>query len=643
LIEIVNKIIWTSVVSLVIIILGGITLYLQPDKFEIVLSDGTIKAKYYSGVLRIYSGRYLAFKDEVRPYYWNGKGYIIMYKSSKCGFKYSNLSYSKDGDTTYVKQDICYVKGIQTRYFEITENKIKSSFEFKPFDNSTKTYFKWNFNSLDSIETKEVYLDKTNKESRAVMDFDIINDWEKEIENTVRVERFANGKLTIRTRIFKGYAFYDPEIILKEEENVTYTRSTETRCKDGVCSLVLYSGTRFVEEDNKWKRVENAKSLKDVWDVVYLENDTFHKIDIIDYNLSSITFDLSYDENSVNFSEYEHEIEEGKLKTKFKVIEILYDNVTEEFYENEIEYEVEVEESNKESFVYSGNPLDKKFKFGVSSITIKLQEPNTENLDDTWTNSGSTSSNFGSSLTLSFLGGAATSQRKLFITFNISSIPSSVNIIDSNLSLYMYQEGIDSGESYNSTACFYNTSWTELGLTWASTDDSKLILCGESYFLVEGPDPTPDAPNWINYAVTNIVNSSYNAGNINVSIVINATLISGDPLSFDDIDSRSKEYSADVTLRPFLNITYSEAPVAGPSLNCTIPNDWSATHVINLSKPCNLNISGYVGTMHFVGSGYWNLTTNISVSHFCFAKNVTRGNITWMGNSSARLNINGTC
>ena len=98
---------------------------------------------------------------------------------------------------------------------------------------------------------------------------------------------------------------------------------------------------------------------------------------------------------------------------------------------------------------------------------------------------------------------------------------------------------------------------------------------------------------------------------------------------------------------PFIFINGSISVAAPPpvvaGLNCTLPNDWSATHVINLSKPCNLNISGYVGTMHFVGSGYWNLTTNISVSHFCFAKNVTRGNITWMGNSSARLNINGTC
>ena len=67
-------------------------------------------------------------------------------------FKYSNLSYYKEGSVTYIKQDICFSRGINTRYFEITEYKIKSSFEFRPFDNSTRSYFKWNYNNLDGLE-----------------------------------------------------------------------------------------------------------------------------------------------------------------------------------------------------------------------------------------------------------------------------------------------------------------------------------------------------------------------------------------------------------------------------------------------------------------------------------------------------------
>ncbi len=54
----------------------------------------------------------------------------------------------------------------------------------------------------------------------------------------------------------------------------TYTSSIETNCNNGICSKVLYSGVRFVEEDKEWVRIEKAKSLKDKgFNVVFLEDD----------------------------------------------------------------------------------------------------------------------------------------------------------------------------------------------------------------------------------------------------------------------------------------------------------------------------------------------------------------------------------
>ena len=83
----------------------------------------------------------------------------------------------------------------------------------------------------------------------------------------------------------------------QEEINseVTRTASTQTVCNDnGKCTLTLYSGVRYAYEDEIWKEVEKARSLKDAWDVVYLEDDGDHKIDVLDYNYTSIALDFSF-------------------------------------------------------------------------------------------------------------------------------------------------------------------------------------------------------------------------------------------------------------------------------------------------------------------------------------------------------------
>jgi len=203
---------WIIISSLVLIALGSLTLIIQPQEFSIVLDDGQIKAKYSEGKLTAYNGRLIAFQDEIKIYYWNGKGYTSMYKAR--GVKFSNLSYYEDKDTTFLKQTIYYSKGNLTRHFEITEYRIKESFEWVPNDENLRVYFVWTYEKLDEWENKYVYLDRNKKETKAVMDFEITNNWENDLDNLVRVERFKNGKLKLRTRIFEGNAYFDPAIIL---------------------------------------------------------------------------------------------------------------------------------------------------------------------------------------------------------------------------------------------------------------------------------------------------------------------------------------------------------------------------------------------------------------------------------------------
>ena len=73
-------------------------------------------------------------------------------------------------------------------------------------------------------------------------------------------------------------------------------------CQNGKCTLSLYSGVRNVFEDGKWKRVEEARSLKDVWKKTYLEKDPDFDIEILHVNYTDIELNFSF--NASNWEQY---------------------------------------------------------------------------------------------------------------------------------------------------------------------------------------------------------------------------------------------------------------------------------------------------------------------------------------------------
>ena len=88
------------------------------------------------------------------------------------------------------------------------------------------------------------YLDFSNPKKN-------IYTWDSDQNDSVKM--FAEGKLTIKYRpdsenFTKQVRLFDPPISYES----TYTKSTETYCNDEICNKVIYSGTRFVEEDNQW-------------------------------------------------------------------------------------------------------------------------------------------------------------------------------------------------------------------------------------------------------------------------------------------------------------------------------------------------------------------------------------------------------
>lgn len=74
-----------------------------------------------------------------------------------------------------------------------------------------------------------------------------------------------------------------------------YTPSTETHCIEGHCNTTMYGATVFA--DDRGTKIQDAASLKDIWNgtalyMEYLEIDPDYSVEIIDFNYTSVTFQI---------------------------------------------------------------------------------------------------------------------------------------------------------------------------------------------------------------------------------------------------------------------------------------------------------------------------------------------------------------
>lgn len=377
----------------------------------------------------------------------------------------------------------------------------------------------------------------------------------------------------------EGYSVYS------ETQNITRTASTETICyEDGTCNLVLYSGARFAYEDDTWKKVEEARSLKNAWKLVYIEDDSAFIFEDLDYNYTDIWGNLRFDGNWEDYPDFCTKTS-GDVKCKFKLKEKYqeWNNLTEDYNEIEIEHEYEWEyedgivTSDKREFKIEVNPLSRSFSFGGNSTTIQLQDADTENLDDvTLGEGGGGDENYGlyTSAGIKTLSG---SNSRAYFKFNISSIPVGQQIDEAILYLYN-QYGEDGGAVDVGIYHVYNQTWVEgngsfpapdcypdknpcnYGIVWLDQpcginfDNADTTggcnLTAEEIESIDGGNYNQ----WYNFTVTNGISTDYVNNNPNSSFVIKYVT---EGQTGKEFYLWTKEH---VTLTPYLNITYSVAP-----------------------------------------------------------------------------------
>ncbi len=357
--------------------------------------------------------------------------------------------------------------------------------------------------------------------------------WDRGKVNKIKLVGYKEPTQTVKWSFDVGDKVnIDPVWYGEDGRVVSYTSTTDTVCADGICTKTLYSGVRNAYEDDQWKRIENAKSLKGYFKKIYLNNDSNYKIEIDDFNYTCIK----------------------KLKIKSGVS----GNIP--FKLNDIEYispymeegvEIELED------ICIDNILSYNFTLGESSTTIQLLDNETENLAD-----------------LSFDDGTSSGFQ---MKWNITSVPEGQTIDDSVLCTRVIS--IFSGGPDDDVRV-----WRINDQGW---DESSNAATLESQSLTNQIDETFSSiasGTFFCVNVTEMIKTDYNLGNDNASIrledvdnLVGTIDTTGDGnlvfgivggIRFEFI---SREYVDFPELRPYLNITYSELVPSVYSLNITDP------------------------------------------------------------------------
>lgn len=158
-------------------------------------------------------------------------------------------------------------------------------------------------------------------------------------------------------------------------------------------------------------------------------------------------------------------------------------------------------------------------------------------------------------------------QRRTLIQFDLSSIPSGVEITSATLKLYYatYSCSVVTGQSPGGrTYWAYQATqpWTENGITWSKYDGTNswttaggdYTETGGAYLIMPSSMPT-----WVEFDVATIVEAWVEESQPNYGFLIKDA---DETLTVDDwvwASFRSSEYSTQADRNPILEITYTES------------------------------------------------------------------------------------
>ncbi len=339
-----------------------------------------------------------------------------------------------------------------------------------------------------------------------------------------------------------------------EKKIVTYTRSTKTNCGNNKCWTALYSGTKHVYEDDKWKKVEDARSLKGQgFEVVFIERDVEFPIEVMDFNYTSITIKVNPNgkknfKNNAPIRIWERNSTNSSLHYK-KTHKKIKDE------------QISVESLNKKEVRTYDFGMNSILEFGYNSTTIQLQDANTENLED---------------ITISY-GSFPNFKYGIMVKFNMSSIPSMSNIDASSFNVYLFNS---IGGLTDTDLNIYRVA----SQTWTEDDNTaSLNTAWGTKTNVDNSQTISNDIEWKSFNVTTQVTNEWDASNTNITIGLEdpdnvITSVQGnDPgtttfVGIGIVDNLVQFYSKEhgtIATRPYLNITYTP-PECSDNADCAL-------------------------------------------------------------------------
>jgi len=240
------------------------------------------------------------------------------------------------------------------------------------------------------------------------------------------------------------------------------------------------------------------------------------------------------------------------------------------------------------------------FIYQIGSITIQLQDANTENLDDAFVNLGSPNTNYGTEDEFNgvWAEDPGYTEYWFYLKFNFSDIPDDATIQSAEFLAY-----IDNCEGVGGTHILSraDSDWDEGTLTW----NNKPSIIEDLTLATQDTDDT-----WTNHSISNTtIQNILSDKNITLVMWVNATHQGG-------CYYRSKEH-ATASTRPYLNITYTSA---FPNILIVYPQNNS-----NHTSP-NVNINYTVSDLDLQACWYSNDTMTLNTTITC-GENIT--SITW--------------
>ena len=359
----------------------------------------------------------------------------------------------------------------------------------------------------------------------------------------------------------------------------------QAKCEGSSCNMILGKTEWVRDSDGFCKHITEAKSLLKYYKVLKRDDGT-HGLNIIDFNYSCIVLEPYPASFEATYRYIPLKIDG---KTKYQV-----------YYPGLLAKRVRV----TECFVGGGSAISHNFSFGDKSTTITLQDPGTENLEDTYVQSFNPTDDVGKALTINVLDYADGCFHAL-LKFNISVL-GGVVVESASLYAYLFGNYLDAGtEGFNISShhvYFYPTfniselSWTE-GVDDGQGDDGQCsgsILCYDEmpvageynstatddlYVFGGAGEPT----GYQEWDVKESVLIAAAAEDANITLMLFGHDYFGSPASNDVAQFISKDYS---DYRPYMNITYSAPPPPPAGEACCTEYTTTNLYVVKANGTC---------------------------------------------------------